>query len=413
MTGVKQPRFFYGYVIVGVAFLIMAMEWTIFSFGIFFQSFITDFGWSRAATSGALSLCLVLFGFFSVLTGRLNDRYGPRLLVTVCALFIGLGYYLLSTVTSLWQLYLYYGVILSLGLSSTTVPLASTVARWFVRRRGIMTGITFSGLGAGGLVLSPLINWLITIYGWRTTYLIMAVTITVAVMAVAQLLRRDPADMGLRPYGESVAVANGSNATGLSFREAARTRRFWLLAFALLCFTLSTGSIQAHIVLHAVGLGVSSTRAVMVLALVGGFNFAGRITFGGISDRIGTKMALFIAFLLQAMALFWLLLAMDLWMLYLFAVVFGLGYGGIAALMSPSVAEQFGLVSHGVILGVIMIGVQISEGIGPLLGGYIFDITGAYSLAFILYGVVSFMGMVLVSRLKGPVAEKEPVYETR
>lgn len=407
----SNPRFFYGYVIVGAAFLIMALEWTIFSFGLFFQSFITEFGWSRAATSGALSVCLVLFGFFSVIAGRFSDRYGPRLLITVCSLFIGLGFYLLSTVTSLWQLYLYYGVILSLGLSSTTVPLGSAVARWFMKRRGIMTGITFSGIGAGGLVLSPLINWLISIHGWRTTYVIMAITITAGVLAAAQLLRRDPAEIGLSPYGERDGIANGANASGLSLRQVLRTRRFWLLAFALLCFTLSTGSIQAHIVLYAVGLGISSTNGALVLALVGGFNLAGRIGIGGISDRIGTRMALFIAFLLQALALFWLLLAKELWMLYLFAVLFGLGYGGVAAMMSPSVAELFGLVSHGVIFGAIMIGVQISEGIGPVLGGYIFDLTGEYSLAFMIYGIVSFIGMVLVSRLKQPVREKEPAYE--
>jgi len=155
-----KPKFFYGYVVVALAFLIMAiMGGTIYTFGIFFKPLAGDFGWSSAATSGAFSLQMVIHGLFYIVTGRLNDRFGPRLVVSACCLLLGAGYLLMSQISDIWQLYLFYGVVIGIGMSGAFVPLGSTVARWFVKRKGAMIGIAVAGISVGTMIMPPVASW--------------------------------------------------------------------------------------------------------------------------------------------------------------------------------------------------------------------------------------------------------------
>jgi len=398
----RKPRMFYGYVVVAAGFLIIAVMWgTNYTFGIFFEPLLAEFGWTRAMTAGAFSLSFILYGLLGVVAGRLTDRFGPRIVVTVCALFLGSGYVLVSQVNAIWQLYLFYGVMVGVGLSGSFVPIASTVARWFVRRRGLMTGIAISGVGVGMLILSLGANWLISNYGWRSSYITVGITAAVMLAVFAQFLRRDPSQVGQLPYGKNEPEEKDNlRGTDISLGGAAQGRQFWMLSVAFLCFGLAIGAVLAHIVLHAIGLGVSTTSAGAILAVTGGLSTVGRIVMGSAGDRIGHKNALIICFGLMSAALFWLLFAKKLWMLYLFAVIFGFGYGGIAPLQSPLIAELFGLSSHGVILGVTEFGVALGETIGPVVAGHIFDITRSYHLAFLASGVIGLLGAVLMSRLK-------------
>jgi len=206
----NQPRFFYGYVIVLAAFCSTVVVWGIFySFGIFFEPILTEFGWSRAVTSGAYSLCMALHGLLAIGMGRLNDRFGPRLIITACGLFFGLGHLLMSQINAAWQLYLFYGVIVSIGLSASFVPITSTVARWFVKRRGMMTGVVVAGIGLGTMFIPPLVSQLISIYGWRTSYIIVGVAALVLVTLAAQFLKRTPEQIGLSPYGKDEVKQEG------------------------------------------------------------------------------------------------------------------------------------------------------------------------------------------------------------
>ena len=165
-TESKKPRFFYGYVIIIVGFFVMALMWgTTLNFGLFLKPMSAEFGWTRATTSAPFSLSMFLFGILGMVTGRLNDRFGPRIVVTVCGLFLGVAFLLMSQISALWQLYLFYGVMIAIGTSGSFVPLASTVARWFARRRGLMTGLVLSGYGAGAMIGPPVASWLISSYG--------------------------------------------------------------------------------------------------------------------------------------------------------------------------------------------------------------------------------------------------------
>ena len=338
-----EPRFFYGYIVVVAAFFIMVLMWGIFfTFGVFFKPLLTEFGWTRAVTSGAFSLSWIIQGLLAIVMGRVNDRLGPRIVITVCGSILGLGYLLMSQISTLWQLYLFYAVLIAIGMSGTFVPLASTVARWFVKRRGMMTGIVVAGTGIGGLIAPPVANWLISIYDWRVSYIILGSIALVVVVLVAQLLRRDPTQVGQMPYGENkeeTGLKGGTEA--FSLKEAASTRQFWLIFSMFLCLGFCMNTILVHIAPHATDLGFSAANAANILATVGGVGVIGRVVLGSAADRIGNRQVFIIGFVLMAAALFWLVPATEAWTLYLFAAVFGFASGGCVMSESPLVAGAF------------------------------------------------------------------------
>ena len=401
-TGRNKHKLFYGYIVVIAGFLVMTIMFGAqYSFGVFFKPVLTEFGWTRAMTSGAYSLYIILHGLSCIITGRLTDRYGPRLVVTICGLFLGTGYLLMSQINAIWQLYLFYGVFSSLGMSSY-VPLLSVVTRWFVRRRGLMTGIVVSGVGAGTIVMPPLATQLIASYGWRTSYIVVGCIALVGIALASQFLRREPAQMGQVPYGADEVKSDfpDLDAQGLSVREAVHTIQFWLLGAVFFSFLFTEHMLLVHIVPHATDIGISAANAASILSIIGGLSIVGRISVGSASDRIGNKPSLVIVFGLMAIALFWLLVARELWMLNLFAIVFGFSYGASVLLQSTTVAGLFGTRSHGAILGMVVFVAAIGGAIGPLIAGRIFYIENSYYLAFLACAVLSVIGFVLALFLK-------------
>ncbi|MFC1903901.1 MFS transporter [Chloroflexota bacterium] len=404
----KKPGFFYGYIVVAIAFFIVVTVWGAFySFGVFLKPLLAEFGWTRAVTSGAFSLSIIMFGSLGIITGRLTDRFGARKVVTVSGLFLGIGYLLMSQVNTIWHIYLFYGVITAIGLGCNYVPVVSTVGRWFVKKRGMVTGITVSGIGIGTLIWSPLANWLISNYGWRTSYVIVGGATSLLVILAAQWLRHSPGQMGQLPYGESELMEKNEVAPqGFTLKRTLNAPQFWMLGVAYLCLFFSEKSIVVHIVPHAIDLGFSAASSAAILAVYGGLGTGGRILMGIVSDRIGIKKILVICTFLPTAVLFWLLTIKELWMLYLFSVIFGFGYGGLSAVIAPAMLERFGLTSHGVILGVTMFGLSIGETIGPVLSGHIFDITGSYSLAFLICAIANVIGLTLFLLLKSVQMKK-------
>jgi MFS family permease len=398
-----RPRLFYGYIVVGAALLIMAIIYGAYnSFGIFLESLLTDLNQSTATISGALSLAWIMQGVFSIIMGRLTDRFGPRVVLTICGFLIGLGYFLMSRVGAVWQLYLFYGMIIGSGMGGSWVPIVSTIARWFVKRRNLMTGIVLTGVSIGTLVAPPVVSRLISAYDWRTSYLVLGTVVLVAVVLIAQLLRRDPTQVEQRPYGESEGLQQESvpETQPFSLKEAARTRQFWLACGMFFCFGFSVYTIIAHIVLDATGLGISPVSAANILATIGGLSLAGRIALGIVADRLGNRQVFIIGFILMAAALFWLVPNKEVWGLYLFAAVFGFAFGGCATSESPLVAGLFGLSSHGLILGVMnLLGFTLGAAIGPVVAGHILDVTSSYELAFVVSGALSVVGLILTMLL--------------
>lgn len=403
-----RPGIFYGYIVVMAASLIMVVVYGVhYSFGVFFKPVLTEFGWTRAMTSGAFSLAWLVHGWLGVVMGGMNDRFGPRVVLTICGLLFGLGYLLMSQVGTIWQLYLFYGVIVGSGLGGVYVPLTSTVARWFITRRGVMTGIVAAGIGIGTLVAPPVANWLITSFDWRLSYIILGLVVLVVVVLGAQFLKRDPTLVGQIPYGEHSGAGPGAvrEDTGLSLKEAVQTGQFWLISFIFFCFGFGMYSIILHIAPHATDMGVSAAGAAGILAGIGGASIVGKVIFGYVADRIGNRAVYVIGFVLLSACLLWLIPAHEMWMLYIFVTVFGLAYGCLATAQPPLVAWLFGIRSHGLIYGVCTNGFTIGGTIGPIISGYIFDVSGSYKLAFLLLAVMGIIGLVLTLILR-PVGSK-------
>jgi MFS family permease len=399
----KRLTYFYGYNIVIAGFVIQAVGIGIYvAFGVFFKPLLVDFEWSRATLSGAQSLALLIAGILGILIGRLSDRFGPRTVMSVSAFFFGLGLVLMSGLNHVWQLFLFYGVVFGIGLSAIDIIALSSTARWFVRRRGIMTGIVKVGTGAGQLVLPLAASLLIAGYGWRTSYVIIGAAAMVLLIFIGQLLRRDPALMGLLPDGNKGLQTQSSKLSETDFymREALHTRQFWTICFAFLATMFCLLIIMLHIVPHATDIGISSTIAAGILSAIGGISMVGRFVTGVAIDRIGNRLSMIICLILLILALLWLQLARELWMFYLFAVVYGFGHGGLLTVISPIVAEYFGVRSHGALFGVVFFSTMVGGAIGPVTAGYIFDTTGSYNLAFWICTGVSALALVLVSTLR-------------
>jgi len=396
-----EPRFFYGYIVVVAALFIMVVIYGVYnSFGIFFKPVLTEFGWTRAMTSGAFSLSWIVHGLLAIVMGGFTDRFGPRIVMTLCGFLLGLGYLLMSQISAAWQLYLFYGVIIGTGLSGAFVTLTSTVARWFIKRRSMMTGIVLTGVGIVTLIAPPVANCLISTYDWRLSYIILGSIVLVFVVLAAQPLRRDPTRVGQVPYGENKEEAELKGDTkAFSLKEAVSTRQFWLVFSMFLCLGYCMFTILVHIVPHATDLEISAASAANILATIGGASIIGRVVLGNVADRIGNRRVFIIGFILMAAALFWVVPATEAWILYLFAVAFGFAYGGCAASESPLVAGLFGLSSHGLILGITSLGFSIGAGAGPLVAGYIFDVSQSYQMAFLVCAAIGVIGLVLTALL--------------
>ncbi len=403
-----KSGFFYGYIVVIAAFFIMVVATGVhYAFGVFFKPILTEFNWSRAMISGAFSLTWIVQGLLGVLMGGINDRFGPRILLTVCGFLFILGYWLTSQLDSIWQLYLFYGVIVGAGLGGIYVPLTSTVARWFTQKRNMMTGITLAGMGVGTLIMPPVITQLISASDWRISSIIMGGIIFVVVVLAAQFLKRDPAKMGLLPFGAEKRPGQDSQikTEGLSPGEAARTRQFWLASGMFLCAAFCVFAIMVHIAPYVTDIGISAATAATLISTIGGASIIGKVMFGNTADKIGNRWIYIICFTLMLASLLWLVIIRELWMFYLFAIVFGLAYGGCSVSMSPLIATLFGVRSHGMISGLANNGFTIGATIGPTLIGYIFDVTGGYTTAFLVSAGISIIGLILTIFLRLPRAE--------
>jgi MFS family permease len=394
----SKPQFYYGYFVVLSAFCILGLMYgTRYSFGVFFKPMINEFNWTRALISGSFSMSTIVQGVLSIIMGGLNDRFGPRAVLTFCGFMVGMGYLLMSQISSAWQLYLFYTLIIGVGMSGGFVPILSTVARWFTKRRSVMTGISMAGIGVGNFIFPPIVNWLIAKYSWQTTFIFMGCIVLVAIIVAAQFLRRQPSQFRTGPD----SVMSGENqklnvaALGLSLREAIRTRQLWMGMAIFFCLGFAVMTITVHIVPYATDIGISSASAAGILAVLGVAGLTGGILIGGLADKITNRRTWIICFIIMLVSFVFTIRTPSLLALYLFVVLFNFGAGGGGTLESPLAAELFGVKSHGAIFGVMGLGFCLGSAAGPFMAGYIFDASGSYRLAFTACVIVLTIGLIL------------------
>ncbi|MFH1381868.1 MAG: MFS transporter [Chloroflexota bacterium] len=410
MSNKSDAGFFYGYIIVLAAFLIaIVVEGMIFTFGVFFEPLLKEFGWTRALTAGAFSVSSIVNIPVAIMAGRLTDRFGPRQVLTACGFFFGAGYVLMSRLGTIWQLYLFYTMV-GVGLSLYWIPVISLAPRWFVQRRALMMGIIASGIGVGQLIFPPVVNWLVYTYDWRVSMLMAGIVCMVLITGSAQLLRREPEQMGLSPYGTVTEQKEAVAATGkmYSLGQAARTREFWLLSVLFFVWLICLSFVIVHSVIYAIGIGMSPAAAASLLAIIGAMGIVGRLLFGRLSDIFGMKLSLIISQVLMLAAFLFPTLGGGIWHLYLFAILFGLSYGTFEILHSPIIADMFGLRSLGMISGVVVTIGSIGFMVGPVIFGYIFDVNNSYQLALVLTVVMAFIALVFAVILPLKTQPRQP-----
>lgn len=368
-------------------FLIVGL---VYAYGVLFPAFEAEFGWSRTQLSACISLAFLVMGVLAMPGGRLNDRFGPRVVLTVTGTSFGLGFALISQVSQPWHLYAVFALLIGLGLATHDVVTLSTVARWFERRRGIMTAVVKLGTAAGQTVLPPLTAILMVTFGWRVAVIGLGIAAGCLLVVAALSMRAPP-----RPVGALVDQPE----EGAGFAELRRTRVFWTLCAIQALYFPALITVPLHIVVHGMDLGMTATFAAGLLSCQGVASVIGRLTVGTLADRLPGKITYVICFVPFVASLCALLVLDSHWLLYAVVALYGFAHGGFFTVVSPTIAEYFGMRAHGAAFGSVVFFGTIGGAIGPILAGRAFDMAGSYMPAFATLAVMGLVGLALVLSL--------------
>jgi MFS family permease len=415
---VTQQRFFYGWVVLAAAFVIITMSiGTLFTLGVFLKPIEESMGWSRSGI-GAIGLFnWIVMGAGGVVSGFVSDRVGTRRVVLVGAVLLGLGLVLSSHVQQVWQLYVTFGLLVGAGVSTFYVPLTVLAIKWFEGRRGMAAAVVSAGNGLGILALAPLTRWLISEFDWRVAFLVLGNLAWVVVLPCALLL----SGPGGQAAGGQPLTSSGSSAAGAQKwpphspsggqpfpAPPWRSWPFWAIALTHFCCCAAHSGPLFHLVSHAMDLGVAKMTAAGILGASGLTSIFGRIGTGIVADRVGAKPTLLTALGLQAGLIFLYLFASSAAALYALSLAFGVAYGGAMPLYPLVIREYFGERALGTAYGAVFFISCIGMGIGSYAGGAIHDLLGTYQWLFLGSFAIGAMAVVLGLTLKPPVGAAVP-----
>ena len=397
-TTVKPP-FFYGWVIVAVAFVTMGVGVNArTAFSLLFPPILDEYGWERGVTAGAFSFGFLVAAVLSPSLGRLMDRRGPRVVMEMGVGLMGAGLLLATLVREPWHLYATLGVLVGGG----SVCLAYTghtlfLPNWFVRRRGFAMSVAFSGVGVGSIILLPWVQAIIARAGWRAACWTLGILVLVLLAPLNLLLRRRPEDMGLQPDGDRSSgdtagtprvdnvVDRAWAAVDWTLGRAVRTHRFWWIALGYFCGLFAWYAVQVHQTKYLVEIGFSATDAAWALGFVSLMGIPGQIALGHLSDRIGREWvwtAGSAGFALCYAALLLLRHVPTPPLLYFMVTAQGvLGYG-LTSVIGAIAMEIFQGRHYGAIMGTLMLAAVGGGAAGPWAAGALHDATGSYDIAF-------------------------------
>jgi OFA family oxalate/formate antiporter-like MFS transporter len=377
---------FYGWIVVAAAFAITFVGFgSAYTFSAFVPSLQHDFGASRGSVSLVFSLAAFLYFSLGVVSGPLADRWGARSLTVVGMVLVGAGLGLASVARTIYEVYAAYGLGVGLGIGCAYVPVVGAVQRWFVKRRGFASGIAVSGIGVGTLVMPPFASWLIDTLGWRGAYVALGGLAAIIGIGMSCFIVNDPRDKGTGPDGIPTDASDPATArAGASVNEAIRSPQFAALYAACLICAFGIFVPFVHLVPYALDHHVDQSAAVLLLAAIGVGSTLGRFFLGGLADRIGRQSFLLIMFIGMAAALATWVFATSFWPLVVFALLFGLFYGGWVAILPAVIMDQFGGRNVSGIIGILYTSVAIGTLVGPSAAGFIFDVSHSYTLPILL-----------------------------
>lgn len=387
VAALRSGGLYYGWVVLGVAFGIGFFTAGINqAFGIFVKPMTDDYGWSRADISLAVSIFAVVSAMAPPAAGRISDRFGPRLVLTIGVLLNAIGMMLMSRVDTLPKLYLVYGVLIGAGFGFTGfAAIAGLLSHWFIRRRGMAMSISATGLGIGQLILAPLMTYFIITFSWQTAFLIIGIASLVLIpLCFFTLHRRAPASADLdEPEPDTPGAEPVDCITNEMIRHdldiAWSTRSFWLLASGFMACGFTIYFLTAHMVALAVDNGISSQAAGTALGIAGGTVIFSNLVIGALSDRLPRKHVLAVLYAMRAVAVALLFFADTTAVLYLFAMLFGLSRAN-APVVTAAIVDIYGRRAVGSIVGYLTMFHQLFAAAGAFFGGLVYDTTGNYNL---------------------------------
>jgi MFS family permease len=388
----------YSWIIVGISFANIATAYGLrFSFSIFFVAILEQFHWSRACTAGAFSLSALLLGISSWFAGRLVDRFGSRKILVGGVIILSFSTIASGWIQEVWHLYALFGVLAALGgCGLGWVPHSVLLSDWFIQNRGTMVGIAFSGMGAGILVLGPVSQFLISSFGWRIAYMILGSLVLFFLVPLNCMVRNRPSEKDASsirycsdatPEVKIERFYNEKNEGGdWTLGRAMGTLPFWCILLAFLLLPLGIFPVIVHQFAYIIDHGYNKILAASIFGAVGFLSSIGRLLFGTLSDRIGREKAVTWSFVCSITGIAILLLIPSLrsvFWLYLYAALFGVGFGARGPIVTAMMADFYHGKHFGSIYGFINIGNGIGGALGPWLAAYLHDVTGSYKISFL------------------------------
>ena len=403
--------------IVAVSFFTLLMAVGIRnSFGIFYIAVLDEYGWGRAETAGVFSLAMLVHALFCPVTGTLIDRFGPRKLFPVGAIFLTVGLIAASRIATIFHFYIFFGVLVAIGINTLSfTPHMSLIPRWFYRKRGLASGVVLAGIGIGAMILLPLTQLMIDAFGWRSAYLLLAGVILAFIFPINALFqRRSPEEVGQAVDGKTPGPdkalsrqveegIKGSQPFQLpqqwTLKTAVRTKPFWCMAVVFFTNGFLTNTMVVHQAVHIVDLGYTKLLAAVLVGMVGLLGSMGGILWGLLSDHIGREKSYTLG---NCTAMAGLLLFMFMpdaatpWMLYAFAILYGIGFGSMGSVTASTAGDLFPGNSLGRIIAMYSVGFGLGGALGPYLAGYFHDLKGSYLVPFLLLQVSILVGIFAI-----------------
>jgi len=411
----RKGRPFYGYYLLAATFLFLLLfnGSGVWVFSLFVKPLEASLGWGRGQVMAGFTIYYMMVGLASPVVGRLVDRYSARPVIPCGAAIMSLGFLVVSQMSNLVLFYLGFVIVGAGAAAIGPVPCSAIISNWFRRRRGLALGLMSAGIGAGGVVMAPFIGYMLTHYDWRAAYMSLAVLLTgVTVPLALALVRTRPSEMGLYPDGDDAPAGDSSKAAQIvterpsfTLRQALRTRTFWLIAVSFACYGFGSGGAQQASVPFLGDVGFPVATAAAALGMIGIGSTIGKVLFGRLCDKIRANYAFAIGVGLRLAGVLVLLAVRadsPLTIIWVYAVLLGLGAGAWLPTLSMLTSNNFGLLHYGAVLGALNICLSLGLSTGPLFSGFMYDATGSYASAFVIFAGLLFLAIPVILFVRRP-----------
>jgi OFA family oxalate/formate antiporter-like MFS transporter len=377
----------------------------LYAWSVFIRPLNAEFGWSRADIALAFAIACLIFGLMTFPAGKLSDRFGPRIVVLVGAVILGIGFTISGFITEKWHLYLTYGVIAGFGGGLIYLPPIATAPKWWPDRRALATGFSVVGLGLGSFIMAPLATYIIQNVGWRYVFIYAGVVMFIMAAIASLCLKNPPA--GWRPAGwapvEKAGKGSAAEYRDFTHRETYHTPQFWLMYLAYFGGSFAGLMVIGHIAGHGIDSGLAPMTAAGAASWLAVMNAASRVLIGQVADKIGTRISFIIVFALQAVAMLLLFPSGGMyWALWAVAALIGWNYGSMFTLFPATCLQYFGPTAQGSNYGLLFTAWGFAGFAGPWVGGWLKDASGTYLAPFAIAGGMVAMAVVILALMRPP-----------